>query len=93
MELANRLADFLHSRKNLPKLVATLKPTSFYGIHVANYLLSFDALAPFHTAVYCLNPKSIKNYKKSYIDIGKNDYVDAVAIADFARANRIATKP
>ena len=93
MELANRLADFLHSRKNLPKLVATLKPTSFYGIHVANYLSTCDVLAPFHTAVYCLNPKAIKNYKKSFIDLGKNDYVDAFVIADFARANRIATKP
>jgi transposase len=40
-----------------------------------------------------LNPKAIKNYKKSFIDLGKNDYVDAFVIADFARANRITTNP
>ncbi len=93
VELANRLADYLHSRKDLTKLVVALESTSFYGIHVANYLSSCEVLASFHTAVYCLNPKAIKNYKKSFIDLGKNDYVDAFVIADFARANRITTKP
>ena len=93
VELANRLADFLRSRKDLTKLVVALESTSFYGIHVANYLSSCEVLASFHTAVYCLNPKAIKNYKKSFIDLGKNDYVDAFVIADFARANRITTKP
>ena len=93
VELANRLADYLRSRKDLTKLVVALESTSFYGIHVANYLSTCDVLAPFHTAVYCLNPKAIKNYKKSFIDLGKNDYVDAFVIADFARANRITTKP
>jgi hypothetical protein len=93
VELANRLADYLRSRKDLTKLVVALESTSFYGIHVANYLSACDVLAPFHTAVYCLNPKAIKNYKKSFIDLGKNDYVDAFVIADFARANRITTKP
>ena len=93
VELANRLADYLHSRKDLTKLVVALESTSFYGVHVANYLSSCEVLASFHTAVYCLNPKAIKNYKKSFIDLGKNDYVDAFVIADFARANRITTKP
>ncbi|SCM83684.1 hypothetical protein KL86SPO_70542 [uncultured Sporomusa sp.] len=27
----------------------------------------------------------IANYKKSYIDLGKNDGIDAFVIADFAR--------
>ena len=93
VELANRLADYLRSRKDLTKLVVALESTSFYGIHVANYLSSCEVLASFHTAVYCLNPKAIKNYKKSFIDLGKNDYVDAFVIADFARANRITTNP
>ena len=93
MKLANRLADYLRSRKDLTKLVVALESTSFYGVHVTNYLSSCDVLASFHTAVYCLNPKAIKNYKKSFIDLGKNDYVDAFVIADFARANRITTNP
>ncbi|MDY5330019.1 MAG: IS110 family transposase [Anaerovibrio sp.] len=40
-----------------------------------------------------LNPKSIANYKKSYIGLSKNDYIDAFVIADFARVGRITTKP
>lgn len=48
---------------------------------------------PFHTEVYCWNPKCIANYKKSYIGLGKNDYVDAFIIADFARVGKITTKP
>lgn len=47
----------------------------------------------FQTAVYCLNPKLVANYKKSFVDLGKNDYIDAFVIADFARAGRIKIKP
>ena len=93
MELSERLAEFLQSRKDLTRLVVALESTSFYGVHIANHLSSCEILAPFHTAVYCLNPKTISNYKKSFIDLGKNDYIDAFVIADFARANRITTKP
>ena len=93
MELAQRLKEFLQSRKDLSRLVIALESTSFYGIHIANYLSSCEVLAPFHTLVYCLNPKVIRNYKKSFIDLGKNDAIDAFVIADFARANRITTQP
>lgn len=67
--------------------------TSFYGIHIANYLSSCEILTSFHTLVYCLNPKFIRNYKKSFIDLGKNDAIDAFIIADFTRANQITTQP
>lgn len=93
VELALKLAEYLRSRKDLPRLLVALESTSFYGIHVANYLSTCEVLAPFHTIVYCLNSKVIRNYKKSFIDLGKNDYIDAFVIADFARANRIKTQP
>lgn len=93
MELANRLSVFLKARQDLPRLLVALESTSFYGVHIANYLSSCEILAPFHTEVYCLNPKVVRNYKKSFIDLGKNDYIDAFVIADFARANKIKTKP
>lgn len=60
VELAKRLAAYLHSRKNLAHLVVALESTPFYGVHVANYLSSCEVLAPFHTAVYCLNPKYVR---------------------------------
>jgi transposase len=93
MELAQKLADFLRSHSDLSSLMIALESTSFYGIHVANYLSSCQLLMPFHTAVYCVNPKMIANYKKSFIDLGKNDYIDAFVIADFARVGRITINP
>lgn len=35
----------------------------------------------------------MKNYKKSFNDIGKNDGIDSFVIADFARVGRISIKP
>lgn len=90
--MARRIAEFLSASK-LTRLTVALESTSFYGVHVANYLSSCTQLMPFHTEVYCLNPKLVANYKKSYNDLGKNDYIDAFIIADFARVGRITTKP
>ena len=50
-----------------------MESTGFYGVHLANYLSTSELLAPFSVRVYCLNPKEVKNYKKSFNDIGKND--------------------
>lgn len=91
--MANRLAELLASNQELKRLVIALESTSFYGIHIANYLSTCLQLAPFHTAVYCLNPKTVANYKKSFVDLGKNDYIDAFVIADFARVGRITIEP
>ena len=91
--LAKKLAGFMSSRQDLTQIAVALESTSFYGIHLANYLSSCQALMPFRTAVYCLNPKVVANHKKSFVDLGKNDYVDAFVIADFARMGRIKVKP
>lgn len=91
--LVEKLVKFLDTRKDLTKLLVALESTSYYGIHIANYLSSCQQLTKFHTEVYCLNPKIIANYKKTCIDPGKNDYIDAFAIADFARGNHIKSKP
>lgn len=93
VEMAEKLHEFLTGNPDVNKLVVALESTSFYGIHIANYLSSCELLMPFHTHVYCVNPKMIANYKKSYIDLGKNDAIDAFVIADFARVGRINTAP
>ena len=92
-EMAQKISEFITPESGLHRLVIGLESTSFYGVHIANYLSTCRILMPFHTEVYCLNPKSIANYKKSYIGLGKNDYIDAFIIADFARVGRITTKP
>lgn len=93
VKMAEKLHEFLSGNLDVNKLVIALESTSFYGIHIANYLSSCELLMPFCTHVYCVNPKMIANYKKSYIDLGKNDAVDAFVIADFARVGRINTAP
>ena len=92
-EMAKKISAFITPESGLKRLVIGLESTSFYGVHLANYLSTCRELMPFHTEVYCLNPKSIANYKKSYIGLSKNDYIDAFIIADFARVGRITTKP
>ncbi|MBS4536476.1 transposase [Clostridium sp. D2Q-14] len=34
--------------------------------------------------VYCLNPKTVTDYRKSFVDMNKTDPLDAYIIADFA---------
>ena len=93
VEMTQKLHALLAGNCDINKLIVAVESTSFYGIHIANYLSSCEILMPFHTHVYCLTPKLIANYKKSYINLGKNDAVDAFVLADFARVGRINTAP
>ena len=87
------ISDVLEHNHLFKYVVIGMEATGFYGVHLANYLSASDLLAPFSVRVYCLNPKEVKNYKKSFNDIGKNDGIDSYVIADFARVGRIAIKP
>lgn len=89
--LANIL-DCLNSN-GLQYVVIALESTSFYSTHIANFLSSHEELLSFKPMVYCLNPKSIANYRKSFVDMDKTDPLDAFVIADFARCGRITSEP
>lgn len=91
--MAQKIHALLYGNREINKLIVALESTSFYGIHIANYLSSCELLMPFSPLVFCLNPKMIANYKKSFIDLGKNDDIDAFVIADFARIGRIQSAP
>lgn len=78
---------------NLSYLTAAMESTSFYSWHIANFLSSNEALVWFKPKIYCLNPKVIKAYKKSFTDMDKTDPLDALAIADFARVGKINASP
>lgn len=90
--IANEIISCLQSN-HLDYAVIALESTSFYSIHIANFLSSCEELMFFKPLVYCLNPKSIANYRKSFIDMDKTDPLDAFVIADFARVGRISSKP
>lgn len=78
---------------SLKYVVIALESTSFYSTHIANFLSSNELLLAYQPLVYCLNPKTIANYRKSFVDMDKTDPLDAYIIADFARCGRISSKP
>lgn len=87
------IVDVLKVNHQFKYVVIAMDSTEFYGIHLANYLSANDLPAPFSVRVYCLNPKEVKNYKKSFNNIGKNDGIDSFVIADFSRVGRISIRP
>ena len=78
---------------SLKYAVIALESTSFYSTHIANFLASNELLLAYNPLVYCLNPKTIANYRKTFVDMDKTDPLDAYIIADFARCGRITSKP
>lgn len=74
-------------------LTIAMESTGFYGVHIANYLSTCERPAAFPTHVYCLNPREVKGYKKSFNSLDKNDGIDSFVIAGFARVGRISVKP
>ena len=74
-------------------IIIGLESTSFYGVHIANFLSASEKLMPYKPYVYCLNPKEVANYKNSFNALDKNDGIDSFVIADFARVGRINTEP
>jgi len=83
--------DKQHNR--FKTIMIALESTSFYGVHIATYFSTNTRLMAYNPYVYCLNPKTIANYRKSFIGMGKTDPQDAYIIADFARVGRIDTQP
>ena len=61
-QVPKKYLTFITPESGLKRLVIGLGFTSFYGVHLANYLSTCHELMPFHTEVYCLNPQSIDNY-------------------------------
>lgn len=74
-------------------VIIGLESTSFYGVHIANFLSASEKLMPYKPYVYCLNPKEVANYKESFNALNKNDGIDSFVIADFARVGRIHIDP
>lgn len=92
-ELESMIIKVLEQNPRFKMIIIGLESTGFYGVHIANYLSASDNLAPFSVNVYCLNPKEVSNYKKSFNALDKEDGIDSFVIADFARVGRIKIKP
>ena len=46
----------LEANSQFKYLLIAMESTSFYGVHVANYLSTSDRLKPYAVKVFCLNP-------------------------------------
>ena len=90
--ILDNILDCLNSN-SLKYVVIALESTSFYSTHIANFLASNELLLAYNPLVFCLNPKSIANYRKSFVDMDKTDPLDAYIIADFARCGRVTSEP
>ena len=93
VSLAEQIVSVIKENPHFTKMVFALESTSCYSTHIATFLSSSEILMPFAPYVYCLNPKAVANYKKSYIAIAKTDSIDSFILADFARVGRINTEP
>ncbi len=93
LEMVQKCSDFLANNKQFKTVIFALESTSVYSIHIASFLSCNEQFLPFQPYVYCLNPKMVANYRKSFIGMDKTDPLDAFIIADFARVGRINTKP
>jgi len=71
------------------KVTVGMEATSVYGDHLAAYLKNDSFLKKWSCKVYVLDAKLIKNFKKSYPVIPKDDDIDTLVIADFLRFDRL----
>ena len=92
-EMESMILAVLEANPQFKYLLIAMESTSFYGVHVANYLSTSDRLKPYAVKVFCLNPKEVANYKKSFTGLGKNDGLDSFIVADFVRVGRISIEP
>lgn len=70
-------------------LVVGLEATSVYGDHLVYFMKEDASINQFKPKLHVLNPKQVANFKKAYLDLPKNDWVDAWVIADNLRFGRI----
>ena len=74
---------------SLDEVVIGLETTSVYGDNLVYFLREDGYLAKYPTRIHVLNPKQVNNFKGSYNDLPKNDFVDSYVIADCLRFGRI----
>ena len=92
-EIIEKVGDFLKFYPDVTQVAIALEATSVYSFHLATFLSVAQFNGHIPAIVYSVNPKEIHAYKKTFTDVGKDDYVDAMVIADYARSNRIRSRP
>ena len=76
-------------KNNYKKVVIVLESTGMYSFHIATCLSSSELLANYSVLVYCINPKTSQNYRKSFSEMDKTDPKDSYILADMARVGKV----
>jgi transposase len=66
-----------------------LEATNLFWWHLATFLTTNPELLARGLRCYTFNPRQVKKFKESYPDIGKDDWTDAMVIADRLRFGRL----
>lgn len=87
-KIESKLIECLN-KNNYKHVVIVLESTGMYSFHIATYLSASELLAKYSVLVYCINPKTSQNYRKSFTEMDKTDPKDSYILADMARAGKI----
>ena len=87
-KIENKLLECL-VKNNYENTVIVLESTGMFSFHIATYLSSSEALLKYNVLVYCIDPKTSCNYRKSFSEMDKTDPKDAYILADMARAGKV----
>lgn len=66
-----------------------LEATNLFWWHLASFLTTHPELLAHGLRCYTFNPRQVRKFKESYPDIGKDDWTDAMVIADRLRFGRL----
>lgn len=66
-----------------------LEATNLFWWHLASFLTTHPGLLASGLKCYTFNPRQVKKFKESYPDVGKDDWTDAMVIADRLRFGRL----
>lgn len=77
------------NENHFDSLKIAAESTSFYSLHLVEFLAASTVIAPFAPLVYQFNPKLTSAFKKAYPDKDKTDNIDAFVVADRLRFGRL----
>lgn len=86
--LRDKIVD-IAQKHVIQEIVIGMEATSVYSWHPAMFFHEDESLKGFQTKVLTINPKLIKKFKESYVDLDKTDHIDAWIIADRLRFGRL----
>lgn len=89
---SSSLAEQALSRATLcdaKEILWGLEATNLFWWHLATFLTTHPQLLAAGLKCYTFNPRQVKKFKESYPDIGKDDWTDAMVIADRLRFGRL----